>query len=70
MSTDFLWVEKYRPQKISDTILSSELKKTFQKIVDNGEIPNMMFTGTAGTGKTTVRLINLSLRRLQGRNPR
>jgi DNA polymerase III delta prime subunit len=54
MSTDFLWVEKYRPQKISDTILSSELKKTFQKIVDNGEIPNMMFTGTAGTGKTTV----------------
>ena len=54
MSADFLWVEKYRPQKISDTILSSELKKTFQKIVDNGEIPNMMFTGTAGTGKTTV----------------
>jgi len=54
MSTDFLWVEKYRPTKISDTILSSELKKTFQNIVDNGEIPNMMFTGTAGTGKTTV----------------
>ena len=54
MSTDFLWVEKYRPTKISDTILSSALKKTFQNIVDNGEIPNMMFTGTAGTGKTTV----------------
>ena len=54
MSTDFLWVEKYRPSKISDTILSSDLKKTFQNIVDNGEIPNMMFTGTAGTGKTTV----------------
>ena len=48
------WVEKYRPTKISDTILSSDLKKTFQNIVDNGEIPNMMFTGTAGTGKTTV----------------
>ena len=54
MSKDFLWVEKYRPTKVSETILPSELKNTFQKIVDGGELPNMMFTGTAGTGKTTV----------------
>lgn len=54
MSKEFLWVEKYRPQKVSDTILSPELKNTFQKIVDGGELPNMMFTGPAGTGKTTV----------------
>lgn len=54
MSKDFLWVEKYRPQKVADTILPTELKNTFQKIVDGGELPNMMFTGTAGTGKTTV----------------
>jgi DNA polymerase III delta prime subunit len=51
---DFLWVEKYRPQKVSDTILPKELKDTFQKIVDGGEVPNMLFSGTAGTGKTTV----------------
>ena len=54
MSNEFLWVEKYRPNKIKSVILPSALKDTFQKIVDTGEVPNMMFTGTAGTGKTTV----------------
>ena len=54
MSNDFLWVEKYRPAKISDAILPESLKKTFQQIVDSGELPNMLFTGTAGLGKTTV----------------
>lgn len=54
MSNDFLWVEKYRPQVVADTILPPPLKKTFQAIVDGGELPNMMFTGTAGLGKTTV----------------
>lgn len=51
---DFLWCEKYRPQKISDTILPKKLKQLFQKIVDGGDLPNMLFTGTAGLGKTTV----------------
>ena len=54
MSKEFLWVEKYRPQTIQETILPDDLKETFQKIVDSGEIPNMLFTGTAGLGKTTV----------------
>ena len=54
MSNEFLWVEKYRPKKVSETILPDDLKQTFQNIVDGGEILNMMFTGTAGTGKTTV----------------
>ena len=54
MSNDFLWVEKYRPQTIADTILSVDLKDTFQKIVESGDLPNMLFSGTAGTGKTTV----------------
>lgn len=54
MSNDFLWVEKYRPQTIADTILSVDLKETFQKIVESGDLPNMLFSGTAGTGKTTV----------------
>jgi DNA polymerase III delta prime subunit len=54
MSNEFLWVEKYRPSTVADTILPDDLKDTFQKIVDSGEIPNMMFTGTAGLGKTTV----------------
>ena len=54
MSNDFLWVEKYRPSKIEDCILPSNLKNTFLKIVESGELPNMLFTGTAGLGKTTV----------------
>lgn len=54
MSNEFLWVEKYRPKTIQETILPDDLKQTFQKIVDSGEIPNMMFTGSAGLGKTTV----------------
>ena len=54
MSNDFLWVEKYRPRKIANTILPDNLKQVFQKIVDTGELPNMLFTGTAGLGKTTV----------------
>jgi DNA polymerase III delta prime subunit len=54
MSSDFLWVEKYRPQTINDCILPDSLKSTFEKIADGGELPNMLFTGTAGLGKTTV----------------
>jgi DNA polymerase III delta prime subunit len=54
MSKDFLWVEKYRPKHISDCILPDQLQNTFSKIVANSEIPNMLFTGTAGLGKTTV----------------
>jgi len=51
---EFLWCEKYRPRAVKDTILPKKLKDTFQRIVDSGEIPNMMFAGTAGLGKTTI----------------
>jgi DNA polymerase III delta prime subunit len=51
---EFLFVEKYRPQTISDCILPKGLKDTFEQIVQKGELPNMMFTGSAGIGKTTV----------------
>ena len=52
--TEFLWVEKYRPQKIAETILPSHIKATFEQIVNGGELHNMLLTGTAGVGKTTV----------------
>lgn len=54
MQDQFLWVEKYRPKTIEDCILPKPLKATFQQIVDSGELPNLMLTGTAGLGKTTV----------------
>jgi DNA polymerase III delta prime subunit len=54
MLEQFLWVEKYRPKTVSDTILTAELKKTFQQFVDQKNIPNLILSGTAGVGKTTV----------------
>ena len=51
---EFLFVEKYRPQTIEDCILPKDLKDTFRKLVEKGELVNMMFTGSAGVGKTTV----------------
>lgn len=54
MNSDFLWVEKYRPRTIEDTILPASLKTTFQTFVDQKNIPNLLLSGTAGVGKTTV----------------
>lgn len=56
MSEEFLWCERYRPQKVVDCILPDRLKKVFQDYVDKQSIPNLMLTGTAGVGKTTVAL--------------
>jgi DNA polymerase III delta prime subunit len=50
----FLWTEKYRPQTIEDCILPSSLKETFLSVIKEGEIPNFLFSGSSGTGKTTV----------------
>ena len=54
MKDDFLWVEKYRPQTIEECILPSDIKNTFQSFVNNGEVPNLLLSGSAGIGKTTV----------------
>ena len=51
---EFLWVEKYRPANIADCVLPDRIKQNFEEIVKQGEIPNMLLCGTAGTGKTTV----------------
>ena len=51
---EFLWVEKYRPRKVVDTILPDEMKGTFQQFVDQDNVPNLLLTGRAGVGKTTI----------------
>ena len=51
---DFLWSQLYRPKTIKDCILPTELKNTFQQFVEKGTVPNMLLTGRAGVGKTTV----------------
>jgi DNA polymerase III delta prime subunit len=50
----YLWVEKWRPAVIEDCILPESLKKTFKEFIASGELPNFIFSGTAGTGKTTA----------------
>ena len=52
--SDFIWVEKYRPKKIEDCILPQGIKDTFLQFLKQGEIPNLLLSGPAGCGKTTV----------------
>ena len=52
--SNFLWVEKYRPKTINECILPQDTKKTFQSFLDKGEVPNLLLSGPAGCGKTTV----------------
>ena len=54
MSKEFLWVEKYRPKEVKDCILPDSILNVFQGFVDQGELPNLLLSGTAGVGKTTV----------------
>ena len=59
MTIDFkndevLWVEKYRPRVIEDTILPQRTKETFRKYVSDGAVPNLLLTGGPGVGKTTI----------------
>ena len=54
MHDDFLWVEKYRPKNIDQCILPKNVKETFASFVEQGEIPNLLLSGTAGVGKTTI----------------
>jgi DNA polymerase III delta prime subunit len=54
MSKQYLWVEKYRPQTIDECILPDSMKKTFREFINSGELPNFLFCGGAGVGKTTV----------------
>ena len=54
MRDEFLWVEKYRPKTIEECILPENTKKTFLDFLEAGEVPNLLLSGPAGCGKTTV----------------
>lgn len=54
MNEQILWVERYRPSKVEDCILPEQIKSTFLEYVNRKEIPNLLLSGTAGVGKTTI----------------
>lgn len=49
-----LWVEYYRPKNIDECIIPERLKDVFRSYIKTGELPNMMFSGGPGIGKTSV----------------
>lgn len=49
-----LWVEKYRPSRVEDCILPDAIKSTFLEYVAKKQIPNLLLSGSAGVGKTTI----------------
>jgi len=49
-----LWVEKYRPQTLSEYVGNETVKETIQQYLDNNDIPHLLLHGKAGTGKTTL----------------
>jgi len=59
IAEEMLWSQKYRPQKVSETILPESTKKAFQRFVDDKSIPNLLLSGSPGTGKTTAAIAML-----------
>ena len=51
---ELLWVQRYRPRTVADTILPVQTKAQFQKFVDDENVPNLLLAGLPGTGKTTA----------------
>ena len=54
MLEHLLFTEKYRPKTIAECILPDRLKTPFQEYVNQNNIPNLLLSGGAGVGKTTV----------------
>lgn len=57
---EFIWYEKYRPQKLKDCVLPKDIKKTLKAAVKNGNVQNLIFAGGPGRGKTTAAMAMLN----------
>jgi replication factor C small subunit len=51
---DSLWIEKYRPRKLEDLALPSRYTKDFERVIAKCALPNLLFSGPPGGGKTTL----------------
>ena len=57
MNNDILWVERYRPSTVEELILPEGIKNTFREIIGGDKIPNLILSGSAGTGKTSAAIV-------------
>ena len=57
MNKDILWVERYRPSTVEELILPEGIKNTFREIIGGDKIPNLILSGSAGTGKTSAAIV-------------
>ena len=54
-NTDVMWVEKYRPKNLTDLVNQKEVKGSLSGLIKNeSEMPHLLFSGSAGVGKTTM----------------
>ncbi len=51
---NLIWIEKYRPQKLEDIVGQDEIVERLRSYVKSGDLPHLLFTGSAGVGKTTA----------------
>ncbi|MDD2472458.1 MAG: replication factor C small subunit [Methanoculleus sp.] len=49
-----IWIEKYRPQRLDEMVGQKEIVVRLQSYVKTGNLPHLLFTGSAGIGKTTA----------------
>ncbi|NBO99670.1 MAG: AAA family ATPase [Proteobacteria bacterium] len=54
MDVNKVWTEKYRPNTLDDIVLSDDTRKILKSFIKDDEIPNLLFCGHAGIGKTTT----------------
>jgi len=54
---DSMWVEKYRPKTLADVTLPERYKQDFERVIARNSLPNLLFSGPPGGGKTTLALI-------------
>ena len=57
MNKDILWVEEFRPSTVDDLVLPESIKDTFRNIIGEGKIPNLILSGSPGTGKTSAAIV-------------
>lgn len=53
---EYIWFQRYRPKTIDECALPENLKKEFKAFITEGRVPNFLFSGPAGCGKTTTAL--------------